>query len=478
MKNWIKWTYGIIGLAAACLCTERLMAQQENDEKPKPAAREYPPIVSRDNHQDSEQAPPDTTQPDNRPLTGVQTPTVGTPELRHSYWVPGLLYSNNSRTDSLNLAARSGWNTTNYLRGDLSLLEALGHTLLSVNYSAGGFFSTDSAQGNGQFHQLGAAYEIDLRRWQVLFIDQFSHLPQSEFGFGGPGSLAFPGITGNLSVPLPGLQPAFVPGQTILGATGPRSSNASAAQFTYQLSRRGSVTVAGVYGLLRFADPGNVNTDTYTFNTGYNYLVTAKDTVGLIYRLDIYHFPANPQALGDHVAQFAYGRKVTGRLAFQLAGGPSITTFRVPVNRETHLVTGAAYASLIYVFPQSRIVLNYSRGISSGGGLLNGAITDLASATWNQQFSRTWAGNINMGYARNRQILAISGLTSPNYTNWILGAGVSRPLGRTANFSFGYQAQFQTANVALCNSPNCGTSFTMQQIFTNLEWHARPLVLR
>jgi hypothetical protein len=478
MKNWQRWVCGIVLAAASCLCSGPLMAQQEGAEKPKPAAREYPPLLSNGNNQQDPDQGGDTTQPDDRPLSGVQAPTLGTPEIRHSYWFPGIRYSNNASTNSLNPAANSGWNATNYVSGDLSILEAWSHTLLSMNYSGGGFFSTDPAQGNGQYHQLAAAYEIDQRRWQALFIDEFSHLPQSEFGFGGPSGLAFAGITGTLSVPLPGLQPVFLPGQTILGTSGPRSSNASAAQFTYRISRRGSFTIAGAHGLLRFAKSGNIDSDTEILNAGYNYAITHHDTVGLIYRFSAYHFPGEPQALGDHTFQFAYARKVTGRMALQLAGGPEVTSFRVAINGTTQRVSGTATALLVYAFHQASVRLSYSHGVSTGGGLLNGASTDLVNASWNRQFTRVWAANINIGYAKNRQLLAISGLTSPSYNSWIAGTGVSRPLGRSANFSFGYQAQIQSANVALCNSSNCGTSATVHQVFTCLQWHARPLVLR
>jgi hypothetical protein len=198
----------------------------------------------------------------------------------------------------------------------------------------------------------------------------------------------------------------------------------------------------------------------------------------LVSRFSAYHFPGNPQALGDHVVQFLYGRKITGRLALQLAGGPDVTTFRVPVNSSTHRVSGATMGSLIYAFPRSSINVSYSHGVSNGSGLLSGATTDLINGGWSRQLTRMWGANINVSYANNRQILAISGFTSPRFNTWNVGAGVGRPLGRTANFSLGYQAQIQTANVALCNRLNCGNNATVHQIFTTLQWHARPLVLR
>ena len=478
MKEWKTLVFGIVWAAAACLCASPLVAQQEGGEKPKPAAREHPLFLdTRDDQQDTDQET-QIIQPDSLPVSGVQNPTLGTPEMRHSYWVPGIRYSNTARSNSWNPAVNTGWNTTSYVSGDVSLLEAWSHSLLSANYSGGGFSSTDQVQGSGQYHQLAAAYEIDQRRWQVLFVDQFSYLPQSAFGFGGTSGLAFPGIMGSLAVPLPGLQNAYVPGQSILTTVGPRYSNASAAQLTYEVSERGSVTVAGVHGLLRFINSGNINSDTEILNAGYNYAITRKDTIGLVYRFSAYHYPGDPKALGDHVAQFVYARKITGRLALQLAGGPEVTTFRVPINSSTQRISGSGAGSLNYAFRRTSVTLNYSHGVSNGSGVFSGASTDQLNATWSRQLTRVWNGNMNFGYAKNRQLLAVSGFTSPNYDTWIAGAGLSRPLGRTASFSLGYEAQIQGANVAVCNTSNCGTNYTAHQIFLSFQWHARPLVLR
>jgi hypothetical protein len=478
MKDWQNLARGIVWVMAACLCASPLLAQQEGAEKPKPAARAYPLLLDTgDNQQDSDQGT-HTMQPDNQPLSGVQNPTLGTPEMRHSYWVPGIEYSNTARSKSLSPAASSAWNTTSFVTGDVSLLEAWSHSLLSVNYSGGGFFSTDPTQGNGQNHQLAAAYEIDQRRWQMLFVDQFSYLPQSSFGFGGTSGLAVPGIMGTLAVPLPGLQSTYVPSQTILTTNGPRYSNASAVQLTYALSPRASITLAGVYNILRFVDSGNVNSDSEVLNAGYNYAITRKDTLGFVYIFSAYRYPGDPQALGDHLGQFLYGRKITGKLALRVAGGPEVTTFRVAIGGSTQKIAGSGNAALTYAFGRSSITLGYAHGVSGGSGVFTGSDIDQANASWSRQLTRVWNGSVNFGYAKNRQILSLSGVTSPSYDTWLAGAGLSRPLGRTATFSLAYQAQIQNSNVPICSNSNCGTNYTVNQIYVTFQWHTRPLVLR
>jgi len=160
MRDWKKLVHGIVWVVAACLCASPLRAQQEGEDKPKPAAREFPPLLDSNSNQESSDQGAEITQPDNWPVSGVQNMTLGTPQMRHSYWVPGIRYSNTAGSNYSNSAAIAQWNTTSFVSGDVSLLEAWSHSLLSVNYSGGGFTSTDSPQGNGQYHQFSATYEI------------------------------------------------------------------------------------------------------------------------------------------------------------------------------------------------------------------------------------------------------------------------------------------------------------------------------
>src|SRR6266850_6945787 len=468
----------IVCLMAACLWVPALLAQQEQEEKPKPAARVSPLLFDTSgDRQDTDQGT-QTMQPDNRPLSGIQNPTLGTTEMRHSYWVPGIKYGNTIRSKSESPGANSAWNTTSYVSGNISLLEAWSRSLLLANYSGGGFSSTDPILGNGQYHQLATAFEVDQRRWQLLLVNQFSYLPQSAFGFGGTSGLALPGIMGTLAVPLPQLQSIYVPSQSILTTIGPRYSNAAAVQLTYGVSPRGSITLAGVYGALRFIDSGNVNSDSEILNAGYNYAITRKDTVGLVYLFSAYRYPGNPQAIGDYVGQFVYGRKITGRLALRLAGGPEVTTFRVPIGGSTRKIAGAGNAALSYAFARSGVELSYTHGVSPGSGVFTGSILDQANATWSRPLTRAWNGRVNFGYAKNRRILPVSGLTSPSYDAWLAGAKLSRALGRAADFSVAYQAQIENSNVAICSTPNCGTSYLAHQVFLTFGWHTRPLLLK
>jgi hypothetical protein len=470
-------------LATAWLCFASAGTAQEPEaapqdrDKPKPAAKSYGPIGSGD--QDQNPAP-DALQPDQRPLTGIQQPTVGTPMERHSYWVPGLSYYNFIQSNDQSQGGGNSWTSSNYVAGNLSLLENWSRSQLAINYSGGGDFSTDSSVGNGWFQQFGATQTLTWERAQLTLLDQFAYLPQSQFGFAVGTGLVEPGIGGSLGVGSTGVGVGLDPSQSIFTAIGPRYSNTFGAQVNYQLSARSSVTVGGVYSLLRFSQAGNIESDNYIGNAGYNYQVTRNDTLGLIYRYGSFHYIGFDQAIGDQIIQAAYGRKITGRLALRLTGGPDITHFRMVqgTNGKTRSVSGSGSASITYSVPKGSFSANYLHGLTSGSGVFLGATSDQITGSTSRKLTRVWSGDAHVGYARNRNAQTTQGTANLNFDTVFAGASVARALGRDASFSLGYTAYIEKANGTVCAGPNCGSDFATHQISVGLSWHTRPFVLR
>ena len=136
--------------------------QEPADTMPKPAARTTPiPIIDTGNPQDDNGV---QIRPDVTPLTGLQTATLGTPELQHSYWVPGFQYANTVQSSGYNQPSSSGWFATNYLIANVSLLQAWSRSQLAVNYSGGSYFSTNSTQGNGNYQESGRSQTFQSNR--------------------------------------------------------------------------------------------------------------------------------------------------------------------------------------------------------------------------------------------------------------------------------------------------------------------------
>lgn len=471
----------VIFSVVLCLGTQRVCAQEEPqtpiEDKPKPAGATYNPMPYVNAGGQENESISDVS-PDLTPLTGVQTPTLGSPEILHSYWEPGFEWSGSFQSNPYNQRPTSGWVVNNFLAGTLSLLRAWSGAQLAVNYSGGGYISSDSTQGNGSYHQLAFSQTFQWRRLAIQLLDQFSYLPQSSFGFGGGTGLSLPGAGGPIGPVIPGMGNNYVPNQSIYAAAGDRYSNAASVQVTYTTSPRGSITLSGSYGLLNFVNSGNVDNDMTTGTIGYNYSLTSKDSIGAFYRFSAFHFPGQPEAYGDHSADFAYGRKVTGRLALQLYCGPDFTTSRVSINGSSLVYGVNAGASLSYGFQKGGLDAQYSHGVFGGSGVLTGSTGDLFNFRGYRKLNRIWTGQINGGYAHDIAQAGTPHTTiSQTYNTWNAGGGVSRALGRNANLAIAYNATITDYGLAGCVGAACSSSQTLQYVTVNFQWHTRPFVL-
>ena len=420
-----------------------------------------------------------TLQDDYSPLTGMQNTTLGFPEIRHSYWVPGAQFSTNIQSNPNGNYGGDSWTTTNYFAGNLSLVQAWNHSMLAVNYSGGGFFSNIAGQGSGFYQTLAAAQNYRTERWLVQIVDSFSYIPQSAFGFGGGTGLGIPGVGGSLGTTIPSLGGNYVPNQSVFGV-GPYYNNVAALQLSYALTRRSSITLAGSYGFLDFSQPGNIDSNTTVGSIGYNYVLSRNDTVGLVYRYSDYRYPGNPQAYGDHVFSVAYGRKVTGHIGLRIFVGPEITNYRVPIGNTSQTTGFSTTASLIYGFERGSLTLGYIHGLSSGSGVLIGSILDQFNAGFSHRITRAWTGGLNLGYARNSPPSGTAAAGYPAYNDLFFTANLSRPIGRYVNFATAYTATRTNYSGAGCTGPTCATaaSTTYSAFTVNLSWHPRPFVLR
>ena len=185
-----RWATTLFFLGAELVWTSFFGWAPAHAQEPKSPVREYLPLIAGGGDQDNSRETVTDLRPDDRPLTGVQEASLGTQEMRHSYWVPGFQYANVIRSTSFNKPGLANWNSTSYLTGNVSLLDTWSHAQLSMNYSGGGGFSTDSTQGSSYLHQFDLTQTFEGRKWKLQFIDQFSYLPDSQFGFGGMTNLS------------------------------------------------------------------------------------------------------------------------------------------------------------------------------------------------------------------------------------------------------------------------------------------------
>jgi hypothetical protein len=462
-------------IAAALFAVVAAAQEPVDPSKPKPAARGIPSVDNSNNPQQDNSA--NTVQPDETPLTGAQIAGLGSPESGHSYWVPGLQYATTIQSQPLGQNNSTDWYADHYFGGNVTLLKNWGRSQLALNESAGDFLSGATGQQSGWYNQLALQQSFQWGRWHLQFLDQFSYLPESQMGFGGGTGISLPGIGGSLGAYLPGLGGGLVPNQSIYSALGPRYSNAFATQMTYDLSRRSSVTVTGSYGILRFTQSGNVDSDIPGGSLGYNYTLSPKDTIGVVYRYSAYHFQGQPQAFGEQVASLAYGRKITQRLALQLYCGPDFTTYRIAANGQSFRTSVYSNANLVYGFERGSISANYFHGFADGSGVLVGSNIDELWSAVNRQLSRQWTGFLNFGFSLNTPVQSSATPSGANYHSWLGGGGLSRALGRNFSFSVTYTGRVLQSTIPGCTGTGCSSSPNQQMAAVSLQWHTSPLVL-
>ncbi len=427
--------------------------------------------------------------PDTSALTGVQNFSLGMGTKR-SYWQPHVdVFTTIDSNPAENAGGSSNWGESVSLSGGVDLHQRSGNSDLTFSYLGGGAFSNEPNVGNGVVQGLNFAERLTYRRWVLSFFDQLSYLPQSSFGFNGLGAVPLPG-TGSSGIGSP-----FTPGQSLLTGQGQNLGNSFDTEVDALLTARSSLTFVGGYSLLHYFDSDLLDYGTVTFRAGYNYQMDRKNTIGLAYTFSQYNYSNFDQSITTHTAEVSYGRRVTGRLAFQISAGPQVSFFDVPITTSagssgsggtggiptgpTTLVNWTVNANLQYALQRTAFGLTYNHGVGGGSGALAGAVTDQVNGSVTRRMSRTFSSGLTGGYSRNSG-LAITTSTPSNQTfdYWYGGGNLSYPIGRTLALTVSYQLQYQTSNAAFCIGPTCGTSVIRHMISLGVGWHERPLLFR
>jgi len=454
--------------------------QNEGDQPAQPIPAYHSPLASLGSANQDQNGNTSSVQPDTHPLAGAQQIGLGTEPLEHSYWQP--MVSVYSTLDSNAFGTGSGWVNFESFLGSVELHRESARNDLMLVYAGGGTVTTDSAVGDTVLQQLEVGDKISLRRADVSFFNSTTYIPEASFGYGGLGGMTLPG-TGLLGLG------TFVPQQSILAAEDQRVSNADLGQVNYRLSRRTSLTLVGGYSLLHFLGGGYYDFREPTFQGGYNYQWTPKDTVALLYRFNDFQFTGLGESIRDNRADLSYGRRVTGRAAFEIQAGPEAVFFNISNLSTTGtgtsgtVTTGGSSSQLLwnlssslsYALPRGLFSLSYSHGVNGGSGVLIGAVANTVDVDMTRTLSQNLTAKARFGYARNTSLNGpLQLVANTDYDYWFGGADLSRAFGRYLTLLVSYQYQRQTSSVPVCIGTACGT-FTRNLISLGVTWQDHPI---
>ncbi len=446
-----------IVMLVVALCVPALWAQRVNPVGPAAPIGEDEESSSKQLDEPVKNAP----KPDTRPLGGAETFSLGDLMEGRKYFRFNVNVS--QRAETTGNADYSGMSSLN---GTFELRRSLPTSDLVAEYRGGGFLHTDDSALNSSFHFLSVRQAWQKGRWNFLLGDQLNYAPDS------PYSLTMAGHFLNIAFNVGGqsqISPIFIPGQHIITGRTTRFGNSAIGQVQYRLGPRTSVFATGGYGFLNFSDPAFTDFTQKNAILGFERQISAADSLGVNYGFGRFVFSQGSGRINNHTVRLAYGRRITSRMAMELAGGPQISLFNDPILGPTQRLYWTASGSLVYTLGRSRFGVSYRRELNGGSGVLAGAQGDSVTGSWNRRLTSRWDMDLNLGYSRNK---GLRGFTTsalrPTFDTEYGSIRMNRKLASDRSLYFGYYATHQTSAGAQGGFP------LRHAVEVGFSWNPRP----
>jgi hypothetical protein len=207
---------------------------------------------------------------------------------------------------------------------------------------------------------------------------------------------------------------------------------------------------------------------------GYDYLLDPKNSIAVLGRYGKIDYSGTAISTSDYLADLAFGRKITGRLAFQAAAGPEQIRVSGAGSGNFQIWTWSVNSALTYERRRSGLSMAYARGLSGGSGVLLGAKSNTVSGAVHRQFARFWSGSANGGYAFNTS-LAPAGVPTINFNTWFVGTNLAHQMGRHMEVGFNYSLVKQANPGVSPVAGGIGPTGLQQTFGMSVNWHLRPI---
>ena len=323
---------------------------------------------------------------------------------------------------------------------------------LSLVYTGGAQFGTQSGSSNTYFQSLAVSQGYVTRSWVFSLSDVVSYLPQSP-------TVGLSGIPGVGDLGLNPVQNGLEPSQSILTVGNSRVSNSVSGTVERQIDAFTSISGGASYGILRFLGNGGLDSSQLSANVAVNRRLNARSSASLAATYGIFSYTL----LGDN-ASFAtkglsasYQRQLSRSLSANVSGGPEWISSSSSLGIPSRL-TFSAGAGLNYAVRVYNASVSYSRAVTGGAGVQPGGISNSIGGTLQRPFGNAWSASANVGYSQTEGLsnsatplnLALLGLTSyGNYNSTFGGAQVSRRISR----SFSGYASYTALNQSYTQTP-------------------------
>ncbi len=463
----------------------------------------------------------DTTLPpivENPPISGLDQPGLEPHAAPLSYLKLGATAAESADSNPENTLGGETVHSLSRGLGSVTLQRLWRNYDLAVDYLGGVGYYSLHGQGLKALQQMDLDQKITWKRGQLSVRDNFSYLPEGNFG-GAYGSLG-PQLTASVG------NSAFGSfwGGTGIGSLGlaPRILNLSLADVTENLSPKSAVTAAGGYAFTHFygndATTGTafIGSSEVSAQVGYNRILTPHTQVALVYGYQGFDFSVFGSAFHSHIVEGMYGHRISGRMDLVIGAGPQFTLINeqsevcsnpsvsvltcglqgdqlLPTTVKDTKLGVAGRALLRYKLTRTSLALTYERFLTSGSGLFAGTQTDIATLSADRRLSRVWGAVADLGYAHNSRVqplnsqqvqecLSLSLVGCPandarSYDYGFIGGALHRSLGRSFDVFVSYQFNELAFDSSFCvSTTNPCSRIGQRHIATfGLDWTPRPI---
>lgn len=437
---------------------------------------------------------------ENPPISGLDQPSLEPRAAVRSFLIPGVSVSEAVDSNVGGSTGNASVDAVTRALGSLTLQRLWSRYDLALDYVGGIAYYSHRAINAAQIQSLDLDQRVHWRTGQLALRDSFSYLPEGEFGFGSYGGAgALGGFGGGGGLAGGGLGTFF---GSQLGSLGqaPRITNRTIVDVTEGLNPRSSVTAAGSYSLVQYTDNtqrlsnglvvsgGFLDSRQVSAQVGYNYQMTRKDQLALVYGYQSFSYPNSVgNNFNTNLINLLYGHRITGRMDFVIGGGPQFTNISSPEAGTNKRITSnqvnlSGRASLRYRFPRTSLGLYYEHYNTSGAGFFAGAKSDVARLSVTRPFGRLWVSSVNVGYTHNSRLAAALIAPIPSsalsYGYVYAGGALRRQFGRELSGFLSYQFNYLGFDSSFCTTGGpCSRTSQRHVAIVGLDWHPRPIRL-
>lgn len=226
----------------------------------------------------------------------------------------------------------------------------------------------------------------------------------------------------------------------------------------YQYGRNAMVGGGGNYSLVRYDrvsnTPGLTDSDTKGGSGFWSRRLSRGQYLGILYQYSSISTHPLETNSDTHTIFGFFTKYITPTVSVSILGGPQHYLSRDSVSgASTEAWTPAAQGSIGYQKLRTNVAVNYSRMVTSAGGLVGVYLSNIGNLAVQQKLSRTWTVSADFGYALFKSVTpalssfnqgghTVSGIASIEHSyheHLLFSVGYSRFHQSYSNFGTGSQ---------------------------------------